>query len=382
MKVSWKTCFQIGITIFILFLAIHYWPAAVKLAGVLFLAARPLFLGCVMAYLVNILMSVYERHYFVRSKHPFVGKSRRIVCMLCAVLTLAGILCLLIKMVLPELISCIRLLGSEIPAVWERVLHVVSRNEVLASTIEKNLESSMTEINWNNILTRVLQILSIGVSGMLGSVITTASSVFSAAVNGIIGGIFAIYLLAGKERLTRQCRHMMEIYLPQGWTRSIYLVIGVLHQSFRRFIVGQCVEAVILGSLCTLGMLLLRFPYATMIGALVGFTALIPVAGAYIGAGVGAFMILAVSPVQAAGFLVYIVLLQQIEGNLIYPRVVGSSIGLPGIWVLAAVTVGGGIFGVGGMLIGVPLTAAVYQLLHMDIRRREAVKKCRSSKKT
>lgn len=371
MKISWKTCFQIGITAFLLFLAIHYWPAGVKLAGVLIQAARPLLLGCVMAYLVNILMSAYERHYFVRSKNPLAEKSRRIVCMLCAVLTLAGILCLLIKMVLPELISCIRLLCMEIPDVWERVLHFISQNEMLSSAIAENLEASVTDVNWNDILARGIRLLSIGVGGMLGSVITTASSVFSAAVTGIIGGIFGIYLLVGKERLGRQCRHLLEVYLPHGWTRRLYLVIGVVHDSFRRFIVGQCVEAVILGVLCTLGMLLLRFPYATMIGALVGFTALIPVAGAYIGAGVGAFMILTISPIQAAGFLVYIVLLQQIEGNVIYPRVVGSSIGLPGIWVLAAVTVGGGIFGIGGMLIGVPMTAAVYQLLHMDIRRRE-----------
>jgi len=131
------------------------------------------------------------------------------------------------------------------------------------------------------------------------------------------------------------------------------------------------VEALILGGLCTVGMLVLRFPYATMIGALVGFTALIPVAGAYIGAGVGAFMILTVLPLKAVGFLVYVAVLQQLEGNLIYPKVVGSSIGLPGLWVLAAVTVGGGIFGIAGMLVGMPLAAALYQLLRMDMARKE-----------
>ena len=134
--------------------------------------------------------------------------------------------------------------------------------------------------------------------------------------------------------------------------------------------VGQCTEAVILGLLCMAGMLLLGFPYATMVGTFIGFTALIPVAGAYIGAGVGAFMIFTVSPVKALLFLLFIAVLQQLEGNLIYPRVVGASIGLPGVWVLAAVTVGGGVLGVAGMLLAVPLAAAAYQMLREDVRRR------------
>ena len=144
-------------------------------------------------------------------------------------------------------------------------------------------------------------------------------------------------------------------------------MVGVINDCFHRYIVGQCTEAVILGVLCMLGMMIIRLPYATMIGALIGFTALIPVAGAYIGAFVGAFMILTVAPVKALIFLVFIVVLQQLEGNLIYPRVVGSSLGLPAIWVLAAVTVGGGVLGVPGMLLGVPLTAAVYRLVRNDV---------------
>ena len=131
---------------------------------------------------------------------------------------------------------------------------------------------------------------------------------------------------------------------------------------------GQCTEALILGGLCTVGMWILKFPYATMTGAVVAFTALIPVAGGYIGAAVGALMILTVSPVKALLFLVYIVVLQQLEGNLIYPRVVGSSMGLPGIWVLAAVTVGGGVMGIVGMLLGVPLAATEYRIVRQDVR--------------
>ena len=143
-----------------------------------------------------------------------------------------------------------------------------------------------------------------------------------------------------------------------------------MNDSFHKYLVGQCTEALILGGLCTIGMWILKMPYATMTGAVIAFTALIPVAGGYIGAAVGAFMILTVSPIQAVFFLIYIVVLQQLEGNLIYPRVVGSSMGLPGIWVLAAVTVGGGVMGIAGMLIGVPLAATVYRLLQQAVNKK------------
>ena len=147
--------------------------------------------------------------------------------------------------------------------------------------------------------------------------------------------------------------------------------LSVLNDSFRKYIVGQCTEALILGVLCFAGMVVLRFPYAGMIGTLIGFTALIPIAGAYIGAGVGAIMILTVSPLKSVLFLVFIVVLQQLEGNLIYPRVVGKSIGLPALWVLAAVTIGGKLWGIVGMMIGVPIVAAVYRLVCEDMERRE-----------
>ena len=159
----------------------------------------------------------------------------------------------------------------------------------------------------------------------------------------------------------------MRAYLPKRFAGKLLYVLREMNGSFHSYIVGQCMEAVILGGLCTGGMLLLRLPYAAMIGCLVGFTALIPIAGAYIGAIVGAFMIFTVSPVKAIIFIAYLVILQQLEGNLIYPRVVGSSIGLPGVWVLAAVTIGGGVMGVSGMLLGVPIAATVYQLLKNDV---------------
>ena len=175
----------------------------------------------------------------------------------------------------------------------------------------------------------------------------------------------------------------MAHYLPEKiYGRSVY-VLDVLNNAFRRYITGQCIEAVILGALCALGMIILRLPYATMIGALIAFTALIPVAGAYIGAAVGAFMIAMVSPMQAVVFLIFLVILQQLEGNLIYPKVVGSSLGLPGIWVLAAVVIGGGVLGVLGMLLGVPVAAAAYTLIKNDVAKKDAAaaKKAKKAEK-
>jgi len=167
----------------------------------------------------------------------------------------------------------------------------------------------------------------------------------------------------------------MDAYCSKNLKEKITYVTETLDNSFHNFIVGQCIEAVILGALCTIGMMILRLPYATMIGCLVGFTALIPVVGAFIGATVGAFMIFTISPIQALIFIIFLLILQQLEGNIIYPRVVGASVGLPGLWVLVAVTIGGGILGIGGMLLAVPIFAAIYKLLENDIEKKQKGKK-------
>jgi predicted PurR-regulated permease PerM len=177
-------------------------------------------------------------------------------------------------------------------------------------------------------------------------------------------------MLFEKETLGRQFGKLTRAYFPQKHREQIQELINLANESFTNYITGQVLEAFILGLLCGLGMFLLRLPYALMVGAIVGVTALIPVMGCYIGAITGAFLIVTVSPTKALVFLIFLVILQQVEGNLIYPRVVGGSIGLPGIWVLASVTVGGGLFGIPGMLIGVPLAATIYKWLQRDVRRR------------
>ena len=170
-----------------------------------------------------------------------------------------------------------------------------------------------------------------------------------------------------KEKLKKQYHLLANRHINNKWIARIDYAAHILDDCFRRYIVGQCTEALILGILCMLGMWILRLPYAEMVGALIAVTALIPVAGAFIGGGIGAFMILTISPMKALIFLIFLVVLQQLENNIIYPKVVGTSMGLPALWVLAAVTVGGGVLGVGGMIIGVPLTAAIYHLLREEV---------------
>ena len=195
---------------------------------------------------------------------------------------------------------------------------------------------------------------------------------FSGVVVEILSIIFAIYLLASKEKLHDRLNDIIDSYFKPKICEKIRYFSAIINDCFHKFIVGQTTEAVILGVLCTVGMLVLRLPYATMIGALVGFTAIVPVVGAFAGAIVGAFMISTVSMVEAVIFIVFIVILQQLEGNLIYPKVVGSSLGLPSMVILATVTVGGGVFGVLGMVLGVPLVSAAYKIITADVKNKTA----------
>ncbi len=365
MKTDAKSLLKIGTAVFLLYLCIHYWTGISGFLLTVAGTAFPLTLGCVIAYLINILMSWFERHYFPNSVRPAVTKSRRIVCMIAAILSMLAIVALIVWLVLPQLIDCIMLIINILPGAIEKLLAQIENLHILPEDIFNFLEG----IDWKSQIGKILESVTSGVGSVMGTVIKTVSSVFSGLVTALLAVIFALYILLGKDRLGIQFKRVMHRYLRPKWFDKVMYFLGILNDCFHKFIVGQCIEAVVLGLLCTLGMTIFKFPYATMIGALIAFTALIPVAGAYIGAGVGAFMILTVSPMQALLFLIFIVVLQQLEGNLIYPRVVGSSIGLPGIWVLAAVTIGGGIMGVVGMLVGVPLAAALYRILRDDLKK-------------
>ena len=364
-KSDWNGYFKVGLTVFLLYLAVHYWPWATGLFSAVFSAATPMILGCAIAYVVNILMSFYETHYFPAAKSKSVTSSRRVVCMLAAMLSLVVVVVFVVALVLPQLGSCLSLVFAQLPGAITSFIAWLDGFNILP----EDILAPLAAIDWQSKIGQIAKALTSGVGNVMTVVISAASSLFSAVTTGLFSLIFSIYLLTGKERLASQGSRFLRRYLPRRAYARLMYVLRVLNDCFHRFIVGQCTEAVILGALCTTGMMLLGLPYATMVGALIAFTALIPVVGAFIGGGVGAFVILMESPIQALIFLVFLVILQQVEGNLIYPRVVGTSIGLPGIWVLAVVTIGGGVFGIPGMLLGVPLAAAAYRLLREDINR-------------
>ena len=365
MKLSAKTCLRIGVTLFLLYLAISYWPAAIGFVGAFLGTLSPVFIGFAIAYIVNIIMCSYERMYFPRSRNKFFRKTRRVVCMTLSYISVVAIIALIGWLVMPQLISAIETLLVQIPGVMATLIETVEGWQIFpAETLE-----SFKNFNWFTTVEELINAFMGGWGGVTGAVLGTVQVVFSAAVTALLSFIFSLYFLISKDHIRHQAVRFFDHFFDVQLVDKGRRFLGLLHDCFRRFIIGQCTEAVILGLLCTIGMWIFQFPYATMIGALIAFTALIPIAGAYIGAGVGAFMIFTVSPLKALLFLVFILVLQQLEGNLIYPHVVGSSLGLPGLWVLVAVTVGGGIAGVMGMLIGVPVAAALYRMLQEELER-------------
>ena len=366
MRIEWKHCVRIGITGLLLFLAIHYWTAFAGVVSVILKASIPLLLGCALAYVANILMGFYERKLWPPRRAPRLAKLRRPACLVLTYLSVAAILVLVLQLVIPQLVTAVQLLFRQISA-WAKTLE--SMPDLNAMLPEEAIQW-IQQTDWESALKKAASWLTAGVGGTVDLVVNTVSSVVSSVVNLALAFVFSIYLLLSKEKIGRQMKRLFQVYLKPKHRDGLYYVLRTLDDAFHSYIVGQCSEAVILGMLCIIGMLMFRFPYAVTIGALVGVTALIPVAGAYIGAVVGGLLILTISPMKALLFIVFIVVLQQLEGNLIYPKVVGTSIGLPGIWVLAAITVGGGMMGILGIFISVPIAAALYRMLRTDVAAR------------
>lgn len=377
MKLRWSTCFKVGVSIFLLYLAVNYWQAVADVVSAMLGAAMPLIIGAFIAYMVNILMAKYEKWYFPKAKNKFLVNSRRPVCMTGAFASLLAILALVVYLIAPQLAEAVQIIIAAIPEVAETLLDLAEEHKILN---EETL-AALNAIDWQSQIGNLVNVLTSGIGSVMDMLISTVSSLFSIIVTGFLSIIFSIYILANKEGLRNQVHRLSHRYIHDKIREKVKYVLVTFNDCFRKYIVGQCIEAVILGALCTLGMWILQLPYAAMVGALIAVTALIPVAGAYIGAGVGAFMILTVDPMKALIFLIFIIVLQQLEGNLIYPRVVGSSMGLPGIWVLAAVSVGGGIMGIMGMFLGVPLAAALYRIIKEDVSKREAQEKQKQPEK-
>lgn len=367
-KITSKKLWKAGLILGAIYLCITYLHEIGAFIGTLLGVLSPLITGCIIAFVLNLLMKRLESWYFPHSQNQFVIKSRRPVCIFLSMLTWALILALICTLVIPELVSSFALIGKEIPPTLEWLYHFVSDNLDGIPSLQQLLLN--LNLNWSVLVQKLISYISLGVGDVINTALAVITGVFGLLTNLLIGIIFALYLLLDKERLLRQFSRLFEAHLKQKKYQQFLRLMRTANESFSSFIVGQFTEAIILGLLCTAGMFLLRLPYAAMTGAVVGATALIPIVGAYIGAGIGTFMILTVDPMKALFFLIFLIILQQIEGNFIYPKVVGTSVGLPGIWVLAAVIVGGGLFGIFGMVLGVPLAATIYKVLKNRVSRK------------
>lgn len=358
------------VIVLVALLIFRYFSEILKGAGLVLQVTSPLLLGCILAFILNLVLVQLEKgytflvHRFCKTEKAL--KFRRVLCILGSILLIFLFLVFLIFMVVPKIGEVLSSTTRALPALFDEIQGFFEENENLFPQISEYILN--LNIDWQNLFKRIMEFAGSGLTSAFGNAFSIIAALTSKISNLLFAFIFAIYILAGKEKLGRQINRLLSVILKPTWKTTFYEVLDVFSQSFSSFISGQCIEAVILGALCIVGMTFLRLPYASVIGTLVGATALIPVLGAYIGGVVGFILIFTVSPIKSVYFVIFLCILQQLEGNLIYPRVVGASIGLPGIWVFAAVTVGAGLAGIPGMLIGVPLTAGVYQLLKKYVK--------------
>jgi len=359
----------------VLALAVIYSEKVMWGTAFVFGILRPFIYGGGVAFVLNIPMKLIEEKLLGRWKNKVARRWKRPLSMVLSIALIVLVLAVVVGMVLPQMAMTAAEVGRKIPVFMEQMMlrfeQLAADEPVLSDWVGK-LESM--EINWESILDNVVYFLKNGAGNVLNSTFNVAGSIISGVVNGAIALVFALYILAQKERLAGQGRRLISAYLPARAGDKIQEICSLLYRNFSNFITGQCLEAVILGAMFVIFMSIFRMPYAVVVGVLIAVMALIPIVGAFVGCGVGAFLIMINNPLQAVWFVVLFLVLQQIEGNLIYPRVVGNSVGLPSIWVLMAVSIGGSLFGIAGMLLFIPLMSTGYAVLRESVNKRNALK--------
>lgn len=331
----------------------------------------PFFLGGAIAFVLSVPMNRIGKRLFGKAKEG--SRLEKTAAPLSLVITLVlglAVLSLVVVVVLPELASTIAMLGKtlpeKVPVLLKKVELLFANNPELIRYIEE-LEASL---NWDEIIAQLVTFCRVGANTMLDSTISVATGIVSGVGTFFIAFVFACYILLQQSFLKRQMTKLIYAYLKEKHADEALRICSLTYKTFSNFLTGQCLEAVILGLMFFIAMTVFRFPFALLVGVLIAFTALIPIFGAFIGCGVGAFLILTVDPKQALFFIIMFLVIQQLEGNLIYPKVVGGSIGLPAIWVLAAVSLGGSLFGVIGMLVFIPAVSVFYALLKENVNKR------------
>lgn len=327
----------------------------------------PFLIGASIAFVLNVPMRSVEGLLFSspKAQHRISPPLRRGISLLLTFLLVALVIALLVLVIVPQLAATIAGLGVTIQDFFTRAIawgQTTFANDPELLQWLNSLSIDWRSIDWKGILNNVVNFLKNGAGNVLNSTISVAKGVFSGITTAFVSFVFACYLLLQKEKLALQCRKALFALITPKAAARVCEICALSQRIFSSFITGQCLEAVILGFMFFLAMTVLGMPYPLLVGCLIAVTALIPIVGAFIGCGVGAFLILMVSPMKALFFVIMFLILQQIEGNLIYPHVVGNSVGLPSIWVLAAVSIGGSLMGVIGMLTFIPLTSVVYTL--------------------
>ena len=356
----------IGAVLIVIYLALNNVTGILDSISYLAGLVMPFIIGAVIAFVFNVPMKAIEKglnRLFdkrCKKKHP------RLIRVLAYMLTLILILAIIagvLFVVVPELVNTIADLIRQVPTAVNNLINWLQVKLSAYPEYEEKLSS--ISINWDSVLSNVMNFLSIGTGG-IGAI----SGFFSGVTNFFIGFVFSVYVLFQKERLTAQCKKLMYVCMPENRADKIIEVLRLTNTTFSNFLSGQCLEACILGTMFVITLSILRMPYALLIGIIIAVTALIPIVGAFIGCIVGVILIMMTSPLKALIFVGVFLILQQIEGNLIYPHVVGSSVGLPGMWVLVAVTIGGNLFGIMGMLTFIPISSVCYALLRTYVNRK------------
>ncbi len=365
-----KTFILIIFAAILFYLGVQNIGMVVDAAGWFFGVISPFVLGAVIAFIVNVPMSRIEYHLF--EKRGRKVKGQRGISFIVTLALVVAVLVIVVYIVVPQLSDTIKMIAVQLPGAFEAakdwMLSKMSYWDELQALLEK------ITIDWDEIIKKISKVLQEAAGAMVDSSVGAITNIVGAIINFLIGFVFAIYILLSKEKLSSQGKQVLYALLDEKRADKALEICSISYRVFSKFLSGQCLEACILGALFVVTMTLFRLPYAMLIGVLIGFCALIPIVGAFIGCGVGVFLILMVSPVKALVFLVLFLILQQLEGNLIYPKVVGNSVGLPSIWVLAAVTIGGNLMGVMGMLIFIPLCSVAYILFRMYVKDRLAEK--------
>lgn len=328
--------------------------------------ALPFLLGGAIAFVLNVPMRAMERHLFSRSKKR--SALRRPLALVLALAAVLGVLVLAFWVIAPGVKTAVGSIGGQLPAALDRLQALLTSWEAYLPQLQELL--SRMELDWGALSQKAIRLA----QSWGGALMSSGGGVIGGVVSGVstflIALIFSFYILLQKERLARQGRQCLYALLPETAADQVLDVLRLTERTFSSFLSGQCLEACILGTLFVVSMSLFHMPYALLVGVLIALTALIPIVGAFIGCAVGALLIAISNPLQALGFIVLFLVLQQIEGNLIYPHVVGSSVGLPSIWVLAAVTLGGKLMGIAGMLFFIPLCSVLYALFRRFVLRR------------